>query len=45
MEGLVLLHLLSDVDGDVVTVRSYWIVIMSKITTRPCSPMQRWHNG
>jgi hypothetical protein len=39
----ILLHLHSGVDGDVVTVHSYWNVIMCKITAQPRGPMQRWH--
>jgi hypothetical protein len=35
MEGLVLLHLLSGADGDVIVVRSLRNVIMCKITARP----------
>jgi hypothetical protein len=31
-EGLILLHLLSGVDGDVDAVRSFWNIIMCKIT-------------
>jgi hypothetical protein len=44
-EGLVLLHLLSGADGDVVTVRSLRNVIMCKITARPRGPVWRWHKG
>jgi hypothetical protein len=44
-EGLILVHLLSGVDGDVITVRSHKNVIMCKITARPCGPMWRWHEG
>jgi hypothetical protein len=36
VEGPILLHLLSDVDGDVVAVRSLRNVIVCKITTQPC---------
>jgi hypothetical protein len=37
VEGLVLLHLLSGADGDVVTVHSHRNVIVCKITAQPCS--------
>jgi hypothetical protein len=36
VEGLILLHLLSGADGDVVAVHSLRNVIMCKITARPC---------
>jgi hypothetical protein len=39
VEGLVLLHLLSGVDGDVITVRSLRNVIVYKITAQPHGPM------
>jgi hypothetical protein len=45
VEGLVLLHLLSGADGDVVLVRSCWNIIMYKITARPHSPILRLHEG
>jgi hypothetical protein len=45
MEGLVLLHLLSGVDGDVVAVHSLRNVIVCKITARPFGLMWRWHEG
>jgi hypothetical protein len=45
VEGLVLVHLLSGADGDVVTVRSLRNVIMCKIMARPHGPMQQWHEG
>jgi hypothetical protein len=45
MEGLVLLHLLSGVDADVVAVHSLRNIIMCKITAQPRSPMQQWHEG
>jgi hypothetical protein len=34
MEELILLHLLNGMDGDVITVCSFWNVIMCKTTTR-----------
>jgi hypothetical protein len=39
VEGLVLLHLLSGVDGDVVDVRRLMNVIVCKITARPHGPV------
>jgi hypothetical protein len=45
VEGLILLHLLSGADGDVIAVRSLRNIIMCKITAQPCGPMQRWHEG
>jgi hypothetical protein len=39
-EGLVLLHLLSGADGDVIAIRSLRNVIVCKITTRPNSLMR-----
>jgi hypothetical protein len=39
VEGLVLLHLHSGVDGDVVAVRSLRNVIVCKIMARPHGPM------
>jgi hypothetical protein len=44
-EGLVLLHLLSGVDADVIVIRSCWNVIMCKITARPRGPVRRWNEG
>jgi hypothetical protein len=40
MEELVLLHLLSGADGDVVAVRSLKNVVVYKITARPCGPVR-----
>jgi hypothetical protein len=40
VEGLVLLHLLSGVDGDVVAVRSLRNVIVCKITARSYDPVR-----
>jgi hypothetical protein len=40
VEGLVLLHLLSGADGDVVVVRDLRNVIVCKITARPRGPMR-----
>jgi hypothetical protein len=40
VEGLVLLHLLSGADGNVVTVRSLSNVIVCKITARPRGPVR-----
>jgi hypothetical protein len=34
-EGLILLHLLSGVDGDVITICSCWNIIMCKIMANP----------
>jgi hypothetical protein len=39
-EGLILLHLLSGVNGDVVAVCSLRNIIVCKITTRSCGPVQ-----
>jgi hypothetical protein len=39
VEGLILLHLLSDADGDVITVRSLENVIVCKIMARPHGPV------
>jgi hypothetical protein len=39
VEGLVLLHLLSGADGDVIAVPSLRNVIVCKITTRPRGPV------
>jgi hypothetical protein len=44
-EGLILLHLLSGVDGDVIVIRCLSNVIVCKITARPHGPVQRWHKG
>jgi hypothetical protein len=44
-EGLILVHLLSGVDGDVIAVRSNRNVIVCKITTRPRGPVRQWHEG
>jgi hypothetical protein len=44
-EGLVLLHLLSGADGDVIAIRRLRNVIMCNIMTRPHGLMQRWHEG
>jgi hypothetical protein len=38
-EGLILLHLLSRADGDVITVRSLRNIIVCKITARPRGAM------
>jgi hypothetical protein len=40
VEGLILLHLLSGADGDVVAVHSLRNVIMCKITARPHGPVR-----
>jgi hypothetical protein len=40
VEGLVLLHLLSGADGDVIAVCSLRNVIVCKITTRPRDPVR-----
>jgi hypothetical protein len=40
VEGLVLLHLLSGADGDVIAIRNLRNVILCKITTQPCDPVQ-----
>jgi hypothetical protein len=45
VEGLILLHLLSGADGDVIAVHSYWNIIMCKIMARPRSPVRQWHEG
>jgi hypothetical protein len=39
VEGLVLLHLLSGADADVIAVRSLGNVIMCEITAQPCNPV------
>jgi hypothetical protein len=39
-EGLVLLHLLSGADGDVIAIRSLRNVIVCKITAQPHGPVQ-----
>jgi hypothetical protein len=41
VERLVLLHLLSGADGDVITACSLKNIIVCKITARPHSPMQQ----
>jgi hypothetical protein len=43
VEGLILLHLLSGVDGDVIAVRSLRNVIVCKIMARPRGAVRRWH--
>jgi hypothetical protein len=40
MERLILLHLLSGADGDVVAIRSLRNVIMCKITVQPRGPVR-----
>jgi hypothetical protein len=40
VEGLILLHLLSGADGDVVVVRSLRNIIVCKIVTRPLGPVR-----
>jgi hypothetical protein len=40
VEGLILLHLLSGADGDVVAVHSLRNIIMCKITARTYGPMR-----
>jgi hypothetical protein len=40
VEGLLLLHMLSGADGDVIVVHSLRNVIMCKITARPHGPVQ-----
>jgi hypothetical protein len=42
VEGLVLVHLLSGADGDVIAIRGLRNVIMCKITARPHSPVWQW---
>jgi hypothetical protein len=39
VEGLILLHLLSGADGDVIIVRSLGNIIMCKIMARPRGPV------
>jgi hypothetical protein len=39
VEGLILLHLLSGADGDIIVVHSLRNVIMCRIMARPRSPM------
>jgi hypothetical protein len=39
-EGLLLVHMLSGADGDVIVVHSLRNVIMCKITARPHGPVQ-----
>jgi hypothetical protein len=38
-EGLILLHLLSGADGDVVTIRSFRNIVMCKKMAQPYGPM------
>jgi hypothetical protein len=40
VEGLILLHLLSGADGDVVTIHSLRNIIVCKITARPRGPVR-----
>jgi hypothetical protein len=40
VEGLVLLHLLSDADGDVIAIRSLRNIIVCKIMARPHGPVR-----
>jgi hypothetical protein len=40
VEGLVLLHLLSGVDGDVIAIRSLRNIIVCKIMARPRGPVR-----
>jgi hypothetical protein len=40
VEGLILPHHLSGVDGDVIAVYSFWNVIMCKIMAQPHGPVQ-----
>jgi hypothetical protein len=44
-EGLILLHLLSGVDGDVITIHKLRNVIVCKRMARPHGPVWRWHEG
>jgi hypothetical protein len=44
-KGLILVHLLSGADGDVIAVRSHRNIIMCKRTARPRGPVWRWHKG
>jgi hypothetical protein len=44
-EGLILIHLLSGADGDVIAIHSLRNVIVCKITARPHGHVQRWHEG
>jgi hypothetical protein len=43
VEGLILLHLLSGADGDVITVHSLRNVIVCKIMAQPHGPVRQWH--
>jgi hypothetical protein len=45
VEGLILLYLLSGADGEVITVCSFWNIIMHKITARPYYPVWRRREG
>jgi hypothetical protein len=45
VEGLVLLHLLSGVDGDVIAIHSLRKIIVCKIRAQPHVPVQRFHEG
>jgi hypothetical protein len=45
VEGLILLHLLSCEDGDVITIQSLRNIIVCKIMAQPHRPVQRWHEG
>jgi hypothetical protein len=44
-EGLILLDLLSGADGDVITIRSFWNIIMCNIMAQLHGPLWRWHKG
>jgi hypothetical protein len=44
-EGLVLVHLFSGADGDVIAIRSLRNVIVCKIMALPHGPVMRWHEG
>jgi hypothetical protein len=43
VEGLILLHLLSGADGDVITVHSLRNIIVCKIMAQPHGPVRQWH--
>jgi hypothetical protein len=45
MEELILLHLLSGANGDVIAVHSLRNIIVYKITARPHGPVWRWNEG
>jgi hypothetical protein len=45
VEGLILVHLLSGADGDIVAVRSLKNIIVCRIMARPRGPVWRWHEG